>query len=110
MKHNDEQWGWSQNQTTKGPANIVKGLKLYFKSLSVLSRETDPLGSVCSWPLNHTGLNLVSPLTCSFFLIVNTALSMIESLDMEDTEESYIHGADYNLYTELQSNLLWSNR
>ena len=30
----------------RGPANFVKGLELYIKSLSVFSRETDPLGSV----------------------------------------------------------------
>ena len=79
MKDNDEQWGWSQNQTTEGPANFVKGLELYIKSLSVFSRETDPLGSVYRWPLNYTGLNFVSPLTCSFFFSskVNTASSMI---------------------------------
>lgn len=47
-----------------------------------------------------------------FFPIVNTALSMIvcNPLDVEDTEESYIRGAAYNFYTELQSSLLGNNR
>ena len=103
MKDNDEQWGWSQNQTTEGPANFVKGLELYIKSLSVFSRETDPLGSVYRWPLNYTGLNFVSPLTCSFFFFFKSKYCIIHdclTLQMWKIQRNHIYMGLTTIYTQ----------
>lgn len=32
MKDNDEQWGWSQNQTTEGLQTLLKGLNSILKA------------------------------------------------------------------------------